>query len=157
MLPSGQTFDGKGRLVVVDPFKFRIAIVNPKTGKIAREEGSNGKPGRQAFYGEQGAADGFFNYPTGIDYDKTRDWFAIADTANNRVQIVRLPDTGGSIVAPIVGGFRWPMCVFCIPFILLLIALIVALARRRRERELTPEEAAELEAGAPMEPGDIDY
>lgn len=154
MLPSGLTFDGKGRLVVVDPFKFRVAIVDPDTGKIVREEGEDGKPGRLAFYGEQGAGDGFFNYPTGIDYDARRDWFAVADTANNRVQIFRLPDTGGSLFAPLIGAFRLPMCIFCIPWILLLIALIVALARRRRERELTPEEAAELEAGVTMQAGD---
>src|SRR5580698_9716947 len=36
-------------------------------------------------------------YPTGIAYDKTRDWFAVADTSNNRVQIIRLPGTGGGV------------------------------------------------------------
>ena len=157
LLPAGLTFDGNERIVVVDPFKFRIAIIDPETKDIAREKGSNGKDGRRAYYGEQGEGDGFFNYPTGIDYDKTRDWFAVADTYNNRVQIIRLPGTGGSILAPFVGGFRWPMCVFCLPIILLILAIILAAARRRRERELTPEEAAEVEADVVVESGDVDY
>jgi hypothetical protein len=93
--------------------------------------------------GDYGVADGFFAYPTGIDYDETRDWFAVADTFNNRVQILRIPGSGGSPLAPIIGAFRTPMCVFCIPFILLVVAAILAVMRRRRQRE---EEAAESAA-----------
>ncbi len=152
MLPSGLTMDGNGRLVIVDPFKFRITAVDAKAGKVAREPGKNGKQGRLANYGEQGQSDGFFNYPTGIDYDKTRDWFAVADTANNRVQIVRIPGSGGSILAPLVGAFRLPMCIFCIPFILLLIALALSIARRRRE--LQPQEE---EPGASEEPDSTSF
>lgn len=136
LLPSGMTMDGSGRIVLVDPFRFRIAVVDPKTKDIAREPGSNGRPGRQAFYGDQGSADGFFNYPTGIAYDKTRDWFAVADTFNNRVQIVRIPGSGGGALAPVIGAFRLPMCVLCVPWILLLAAALVLASRRRRNRAL---------------------
>jgi len=119
--------------VLVDPFRFRIVVVDPKTRAIATEKGANGKRGRQAVYGDYGQSDGMFAYPTGIAYDKTRDWFAVADTYNNRVQIVRLPETGGNVLAPIVGGFRTPMCVFCVPWILLIAAAAVLISRRRRQ------------------------
>jgi sugar lactone lactonase YvrE len=141
LLPAGLTLDGKGRIAVVDPFRFNVTFVDPKTHQIAREPGSNGKAGKKAVYGEMGEGDGFFANPTGIDYDKTRDWFAIADTLNNRVQIVRFPGTGGSAIAPLIGGFRWPMCIFCLPFILLLLAIILAAMRRRRARDLGPADA----------------
>jgi len=145
LLPSGMTMDGKGRLVVVDPFKFRIAIVDAKTGKVVQEKRADGSPGRNAFYGDYGQQDGMFAYPTGISYDKSRDWFAVADTANNRVQIIRLPDTGGSVTASLTGGFRWPMLVCCIPWIVLLIAVIVQFVRRRRQRDATAEMAPGVE------------
>jgi sugar lactone lactonase YvrE len=138
-LPSGLTMDGAGRLVVVDPFKFQVIVLDAKTGKQARE---NGDTGKLAVYGDYGLEDGLFAYPTGIAYDKTRDWFAVADTGNNRIQIIRIPGSGGSRLAPLIGGFRWPMCIFCLPLILLLIAAIVAATRRRRERlleETAPE------------------
>jgi len=148
LLPSGITMDGNGRLVVVDPFRFRIAVIDPETRKIAHEESAGGKPGRQAFYGEQGAVDGFFNYPTGIAYDKSRDWFAVADTFNNRVQIVRIPGSGGSPLALAVGSFRPPMCVLCIPWLLLLVAVLVLASRRRgQRRDAEPSRADDSLAG----------
>jgi len=151
LLPSGITMDGSGRLVLVDPFRFRIAVVDPKTKKIAREPRSDGKTGREAFYGDQGAADGFFNYPTGIAYDKNRDWFAVADTFNNRVQIVRIPGSGGSVFAPYVGAFRPPMCILCLPWLLLLVAAIVLASRRRKQREEGADAQGPELAGAPPE------
>ncbi len=127
------TMDGKGRIVVIDPFKFRIAAIDAKTGKIAHE--GNDPKKRQAFYGDFGQQDGFFANPTGIAYDKSRDWFAVADTSNNRIQILRIPDSGGSLLAPAIGAFRLPMCLFCIPWLLLLAAIIIQVVRRRRQNE----------------------
>jgi len=148
LIPSGMALDGKGRIVVVDPFRFNITVVDAKTGKVVRQPGKNGQQGKLAVYGEQGANDGQLNYPTGIAYDKTRDWFAVADTANNRVQIFRIPGSGGSVFAPLVGGFRWPMCVFCLPLLLLLLAIIMLAMRRRRAREIesTPEALTDVSA-----------
>jgi len=83
-LPTGMTMDGAGRLVFADAFSFALYVVDPD------------KPAIIAKYGDQGSADGLFNYPTGIAYDPDRDWFAVADTANARVQIVRIPGSGGS-------------------------------------------------------------
>jgi sugar lactone lactonase YvrE len=126
-LPAGMTIDGAGRIVLVDPFKFEIIAVDAKTGKVARADG------KLARYGDFGQADGMFNFPTGIAYDRTRDWFVVADTQNNRLQIVRLPGSGGSIVAPLMSSFSPPMLVCFLPLLLLLIAAIVMVMRRRRE------------------------
>lgn len=152
MLPSGLTLDGNGRIVLVDPFKFRIAVLDPETGEVVHEKRADGKQGRHAFYGEYGVADGFFAYPTGIDYDATRDWFAVADTYNNRVQILRIPGSGGSALAPIIGAFRLPMCIFCIPFILLIIVAVIAAMRRRRQRDETARGASVGEVPTGVEP-----
>ncbi|HHJ99321.1 MAG TPA: hypothetical protein ENN10_05185, partial [Actinobacteria bacterium] len=83
-LPVGMTQDGAGRLVFADAFAFAIYVVDTEGQEIV------------ATYGDQGQTDGLFNYPTGIAYDPDRDWFAVADTANGRVQIVRIPGSGGS-------------------------------------------------------------
>ncbi len=132
-LPSGLTMNGKGQLVLADPFKFQIIVLDAKTGKIAKQSGSDGLP---ATFGDFGTNDGLFVYPTGVAYDKSRDWFAVADTGANRVQIIRLPNSGGSALAPIVRSFRLPMCVFAIPLLLLAIAVGALISRRRREREV---------------------
>jgi len=84
-LPAGLTMDGAGRLVLVDPFGFKIFVLDSKTGKVLET------------YGEYGEADGFFAYPTGVDYDPGRDWFVVADTANNRLQILTIPGSGGNV------------------------------------------------------------
>jgi len=85
-LPQDLAFNGKGELVVVDAFTFDLTVVDPKTG-------ARGKS-----YGTFGRADGEFYYPTSVAYDERRDWFVVADTQNNRVQIVRLP---GSAAVPV--------------------------------------------------------
>lgn len=135
-IPSGLAFNGKGQIAVVDPFKFTITVLDPESGEIVKLTGANGEPGRQAVFGDFGQADGLFAYPTGIAYDQARDWFAVADTANNRVQILRLPESGGSPVAPVIAAFRLPMLIFFVPLLLLLLAIILAILRRRKKRQL---------------------
>lgn len=85
-LPQDITFNGKGELVVVDAFTFELVVVDPKNGD------------RLETHGEFGRNDGQFFYPTSVAYDGLRDWFAVADTENNRVQVVRIP---GSSVQPV--------------------------------------------------------
>ena len=138
-IPSGLAFNGKGQIAVVDPFKFSITVLDAATGKIVKLTGKDGKPGRSAVFGDYGQADGLFAYPTGVAYDRSRDWFAVADTANNRVQILRLPESGGSPAALLVGAFRPPMLIFGLPLLLLLVAVILALARRRKKRQFDRE------------------
>ncbi len=127
-LPAGMTTDGKGRLVLVDAFKFQIIALDPSTGQVAHDSSKH-----KAVYGDQGGADGYFMYPTGISYDRTRDWFVVADTGNDRLQVVRIPGSGGGALSRVAGTFSLPMCVFLIPLLLLLIALILAARRHRRD------------------------
>lgn len=85
-LPQDLTFDGRGQLVVVDAFTFELVVVDSKTGE------------RLETHGEFGRNDGQFFYPTSVAYDGLRDWFVVADTENNRVQVVRIP---GSSAQPV--------------------------------------------------------
>ncbi len=122
-LPAGMTIDGQDRLVYVDPFAFTINVVDPEDGSVI------------ASYGEFGERDGRFFYPTGISYDPARDWFAVADTNNDRVQIVRIPGSGANPL--LSAGMRLlstPLVLCCFPLILLLIAVGVLVWRRRRGR-----------------------
>jgi len=124
-LPAGMTQDAAGRLLLVDPFDFQVLVVDPsKKGLIV------------ARYGHYGTDDGEFGYPTGISYDPRRDQMAIADTANNRVQIIRLPDTGGNAISR---GLAWlsdrPVWLCFIPLLLLLLAIVLWVRDRAARRE----------------------
>jgi sugar lactone lactonase YvrE len=121
-LPSGMAIDGAGNVQVVDAFKFSIFTLNPSNGKII------------AKYGEYGEQDGFFGYPTGLDYDAARDWFVVADTANNRLQVLQLPNTGGTAGSAVARALIRPVWVFCLPLLLLLLAVIMMVVRRRAKR-----------------------
>jgi len=121
-LPAGMTFDGQGRLVVADPFAFELVVLNVSetTATVA------------ARYGSFGQKDGYFVYPTGVSYDPARDWFAVADTTNDRVQIVRLPGTAVPGVAAAARRTLTGVSPWCaVPVLLLLLAVIVAFMRRR--------------------------
>lgn len=122
-LPAGMTMDGAGRLIFVDPFSFVIYAADAETGRLLNA------------WGGQGAADGFFNYPTGIAYDPDRDWFAVTDTANARVQIVRIDGSGGSPVSA-VRRLTGPVWLCALPLLLLLVAAVIATRRRRRKNEV---------------------
>ncbi len=119
-LPQDVAFDGAGRLIVVDAFQFELAVVDPKTGKV------------QAKYGDFGREDGQFFYPTSVAYDSRRDWFAIADTQNNRIQIVRIPDSSGSAVSAAWRAVSSPYRYLAVPLVLLLLAIVLAVVVARR-------------------------
>lgn len=122
-LPQDIVLDGAGRLVVIDAFAFQLVAIDARTGEVI------------ARYGDSGTEDGQFFYPTGIDYDRQRDWFAVADTRNNRVQIVRIPDSGATVPAAAqrIVNSPWKYCAF--PLLFALLALLVALVSRSRERK----------------------
>jgi hypothetical protein len=134
-LPQDLVFDGRGQLVVVDAFNFEIAIVDPKSGKV------------MSVWGDFGRNDGQFFYPTSIDYDANRDWFAVADTQNNRIQIVRIPGTAANPVAGVWRALSSPYRYLLIPLLLVLVALVLtalAVARMIRNRRAAEEPLAEL-------------
>jgi sugar lactone lactonase YvrE len=134
ILPARVAIDGAGRLAIVDPFDFSITLLDSADGSLI------GK------HGQYGVTDGQFTYPTGISYDPDRDWFAIADTGNSRVQIVRLADSGGTGGAVVNRALAsgWAACIW--PILLLLLLLLALVVRRRVRRKREGAEALELEA-----------
>jgi outer membrane protein assembly factor BamB len=121
-LPAQLTVDGAGRIVVVDPFDFSLTVLSAKNGSVI------------AKYGAQGQVDGQFTYPTGVAYDAQRDWFAVADTQNNRLQVVRIPGSGATAASELARSLEGPLRACLLPLILLLIALISAAVIRRRRK-----------------------
>ncbi len=127
-LPADAALDANGALYVVDAFSFQILRVDNETGEVLRT------------YGRDGQNDAEFMYPSGIDYDQGRDWFVIADTANNRVQIVRIDGTGGGLAQAAQRSLSSPFRVCAIPLLaLLLILLLIILTRRRRRADTSGE------------------
>jgi len=126
-LPTGVTTDGNGRVVVTDAFKYQIIVLDGETGEKVAE------------YGDFGTADGLFNNPSAIAYDAERDYFVVADTDNNRLQVVRIEGSSNSaITAAFKRLFDRPVWICCLPFLILLIAAIVVwFTRRRGKREGT--------------------
>lgn len=123
-LPMRLTVDGNNRLVVIDPFDFSLTVLSTKDGSFIGE------------YGSFGRSDGEFNYPTSVDYDAERDWFAIADTMNNRVQIVRIPDSSNSsVLSAAARALSGPLRACLVPLLLLILTLVVmAVSRARRKK-----------------------
>lgn len=120
-LPQDLTLDGSGRVVTVDAFRFAIIVADAETGAPI------------ASYGEAGSREGELFYPTGIAYDPVRDWFAIADTRNDRIQIVRIAGSGGGGTVARTLASPWRYC--AIPLVVLVLSLVaVALSRRRSRR-----------------------
>ena len=138
-LPLGLTIDGAGRLVVVDMFDCTLAVFNASNGAFI------------AKYGEAGAEDGKFFYPVSVGYDKGRDWFTVADSLNNRVEVVRLPGSagGGAVQAAIGRGLAGPLRACLFPFLLLLVALVTwGIVRIRRNRRVSSAGNGESSASA---------
>ena len=107
-LPAGLAIDEKERLFVVDSFDFSIKVYT-KTGKFLGRFGTD----------ESGSLEGQFKYADGIAYMGNRT-FAVADTGNNRVQVIQitLPGEGG-----IVERLPWWLWLFLIPPLLYLASL----------------------------------
>lgn len=121
-LPTGVTVDGNGRVIVTDAFWFKVYALDPKTGKITKS------------WGDYGNQDGYFSYPSAIKYDAARDWFVVADTANNRLQIIRIEGSGGSVLSTARRWAAYPWWACLIPLLLLLLALVIYVLRRRAEK-----------------------
>jgi len=122
-LPQDVELDSSGQLYALDAFDFSIMRLDNATGRIL---GKWGTPGEK---------DGQFMYPTGLAYDAARDWFAVADTANNRVQIVRIEGTGGGAGQAVTRAMSSPFRVCAIPLAALLVGIAIILVTRKREED----------------------
>ena len=123
LLPLRATIDGVGRLVIVDSFDFSLTVLDPENGDLI------------AKYGTYGDAEGQFVYPVGISYDSERDWFAVSDVFNSRVQVVRIPDSGSSVAAPVLRTISGPLRACLLPLGVLLAMLVVGMILRSRRRK----------------------
>lgn len=121
-LPMGLCEDGNGRIVVADAYKYQLIALDKKTGKI------------EGRYGDYGPEEGLFDQPYDVDYDSNRDWFAVSDTMNNRVQIIRIPNSASamkSFMARFNQLFDTPWWICCLPFIVLVALALLAFQRRK--------------------------
>lgn len=124
-VPVGLALDGQGRVVVSDLLAMEMFVIDPANGKVIEQ------------YSEPGGKDGQLYYPQGLGYDRDRDWFAVADMYNKRVQIVRIPrSAANALVSGLRRSLVGPVWICSLPLILLVIAIIViATSRRRRDED----------------------
>ena len=104
-LPSGITVDDQDRVFVLDGFRHRIVTLDGETGEVIWE-----------FEELEGETDGKFYLPTGIAhlYD---DYFAVTDTYNDRVQIVRLLLPGENTLLNRNPWMRWLLLLLLLPLL----------------------------------------
>ncbi|MDP2182615.1 MAG: hypothetical protein Q8K99_08615 [Actinomycetota bacterium] len=123
---------GDGNLYVLEGLRSRVAVVDPKTGKVLRT------------LGERGQEDGQLLQPKQLALDSTGLTLAVTDTFNDRVQIVYLGSE--SLLDRLAGPRRvgewqsWfsPLTVCGIPLALILLIIILVfvsdrVARARRD------------------------
>lgn len=129
-LPQDVVLDRAGRVIAVDAFSFSVMVMDAETGEI------------ETAYGEEGQQDGQFVYPSSIAYDAKRDWFVIADTANNRLQVVRISGSGGGIGSAVTRALASPFRVCAVPLLALLLAIgVIWVTRGRRGESLAQPES----------------
>ncbi|MHB9003095.1 MAG: NHL repeat-containing protein [Coriobacteriia bacterium] len=131
--PGAAVIDGSGRLVVIDMLDFSLNVFDTEDGSLI------------AKYGTYGTEEGKFVYPSGLAYDEERDWFAIADLGNDRVQIVRLPGSSDdSLIASARRALAGPLRALCFPIILLLLAVAYWVYRKVKERRAEHQETSQV-------------
>ena len=121
-MPTSAAIDKAGRLLVCDVLGFQIAAFDTEDGSFI------GK------WGTAGNGEGDFLYPSALAYDPVHDWIAVADTNNNRIQIVRVPGTGGGAAGAINRALAGPIRALFIPLIILIVAIAAYLYWKWRER-----------------------
>lgn len=134
-LGTGITHDDQGRIYIADAFHHAIRIFDQKGNDLGE-------------IGDQGEADGLFNYPSDIFF-MGGNTFAVADKWNDRIQIVRInPGEArpvGSDAKPAPRGLpRWSLVVGLL-ILLAIIGLVVRRqfgSRRPRYRAAMPNRAS---------------
>jgi DNA-binding beta-propeller fold protein YncE len=118
-LNTGLVFDSQQRLYVVDTFHHSIRIFDHDGNELAE-------------VGQEGDAEGRFNYPSGIAY-LGGSLFAVADKWNDRVQVVRVVVPQEDTVIKRVVDSRWPVYLLLVLF---LVILLLIWQRHRRQKSL---------------------
>lgn len=80
-MPFGLTQDEHGLLYLTDSLDASITVISKKDRKIVAKLGGEE---------HEGSRDGEFSFPAAIEYMGDRK-FAVVDTGNNRVQIIKIP------------------------------------------------------------------
>jgi sugar lactone lactonase YvrE len=116
-LPQDLTLDGANHLVIVDALKFELSQASAKDGTFIDA------------WGTFGSADGQFAYPSSVAYDARHDRFIVADTKNNRVQIVTLPNSSTGVQNVMkrveMGPWRYIFVPIGVVLLLILVAFVV--------------------------------
>ncbi|MDR1775227.1 MAG: NHL repeat-containing protein [Actinomycetes bacterium] len=136
--PMGITIDNAGRLIIIDGLDFTIAAFDPKDGTFL------------AKYGTYGSEDGQLAYSSDISYDKQRDWFVLTDSGNFRAQIIKLPGSGGGLLADLNAQLTSPLGACCVPILLIILCAILYLVwrflrKRREKKQMERDKAIALE------------
>jgi DNA-binding beta-propeller fold protein YncE len=138
--PAGITIDGAGRVVVIDSLDFSIAAFDPSDGSFI------GK------WGTFGVEDGHLFYPNDIAYDASADVFIVAEPTMNRVQIFKIPGSGGNLLTDVRSTLGDLLSACCWPLLILLAIILGALILRRliktretKDVDVTPSELIELD------------
>lgn len=118
-LNTGLVFDSQQRLYVVDTFRHSIRIFNHDGNELAE-------------VGQEGDAEGHFNYPSGIAY-LGGSLFAVADKWNDRVQVVRIVVPQEDTVIRRAIDSRWPLYLLVG---LLFLILLLLWQRHQRQKSL---------------------
>jgi len=106
-LPVSLVVADDGYLYLMDAFAAEIYALDDEGNQVAR-------------YGDWGHDEGFFYYPGGISY-MGDEKFAIADTFNDRVQVVRIPSPAVSLLRRVTRpNWYWLLLLPVLPFALLL-------------------------------------
>ncbi|MCL2491392.1 MAG: NHL repeat-containing protein [Coriobacteriia bacterium] len=126
-LPMGLTIDGAGRIIIIDNLDFSIAAFNAEDGSFIDK------------WGAFGYEDGYLYYPNDIDYEKATDTFVLTEPMRGRIQIIRLPGSGGDwlsdarrMLGDIARSCCWPLIILLL--MLLIWAFYKWLSRRIREK-----------------------
>lgn len=96
LLPTGVAVDANGRVVVLDSFRHTVSLLDQRDGSVITDFGGE----------RRGVSNATFNFPTNIVHLKG-DLFAVTDTGNDRVQIIRLVAPGARQPWNLYPGLRW--------------------------------------------------
>ncbi|MDR1413188.1 MAG: NHL repeat-containing protein [Actinomycetes bacterium] len=126
--PMGCTIDAAGRIVIIDGLDFSVNVFSSDDGKFL------------AKYGVYGNEEGQFAYSSDIAYDSAHDYFVVADAGNERAQIIKIPGSGGGLLAALRANLAGPLGICCIPLLIILLLLggygLWRYLQRRRQKLL---------------------